>query len=114
MTDDQAEEAAKLYVQKRLEQDGGVRSWQEHVDTARCMIAWREALQPAAMEYQLAKLELRPGDILVLKMNQASILHADEMLRIRRELTKFIGSECRVMTIDSETELSVVTREGEG
>jgi hypothetical protein len=61
------------------------------------------------LQYRIAKLELRPGDILVLKVLRH--VSAEEAARIAERFQQFVGIQCRVVVIDEVIDLSVVRRE---
>lgn len=55
----------------------------------------------------VAKLELKPGDILAVRLLRRNVSNA-EMARIQDDLSRFVGKECRVLVMDREMELTVV------
>jgi len=60
------------------------------------------------VEYRIAKLELAPGDVLVVKAARASSV-ADLELVIKY-VEPFVPADCKVLAIDGTVDLSVLTR----
>jgi hypothetical protein len=58
------------------------------------------------IEFQIAKLELRPGDILVVK--SARPLSAETAARLRQILEQAVGGH-RCMVLESGLDLSILT-----
>ena len=62
------------------------------------------------IKFEIAKLELAPGDILVVKMSD---LASFEMNRLGTVLSEIVPNGVRVLIVDDKTELSVLTRKTE-
>lgn len=65
-----------------------------------------------ATELQIARLELRPGDVLVAKVS--SMLTADMRARIMSALTdavKYFGPEVKTLVVSRDVDLAVLRRE---
>jgi hypothetical protein len=61
------------------------------------------------LEYRITKLQLRPGDFLVLKSRQPL---TDEHVRLlRRAFEEIVGRDHRVIVIDDDLDLSILTKE---
>jgi hypothetical protein len=60
------------------------------------------------LEYQIARLQLRPGDVLVLKI--AQYLPMEAMKRIKDDLDRLVPG-IPAMVLDPNVDLSVLTRE---
>ncbi len=61
-------------------------------------------------DLSIAKLELRPGDTLVVRYNRGP-LSADVAERIKADIARLIPAGAEVMVIDSRFSLSVVPRQ---
>jgi hypothetical protein len=59
----------------------------------------------AGIEYQIAKLDLKPGNILVVKMLRDG-LNAKQMNKMQYDLQKFVGR--KVLVIPTGADLSVI------
>jgi hypothetical protein len=59
----------------------------------------------AGVEYQIAKLDLKPGNILVVKLLHGG-LNQDDCNRMQYELQKFVGR--KVLIVPPGSELSVI------
>jgi hypothetical protein len=103
-----AEHAAARYVVAREKQDKAPRYWAEHVETAECMLAWQSAIVPVippTLEFAVAKLDLKPGNILVVKVLREGL--TDKQLnQMQYGLQKFIGR--KVLIVPPGSELSVI------
>ena len=62
-----------------------------------------EAICDSVLEFAIARLELEPGDILVVKAPAASLRHPPDM-------SSFLPPGVRVMWIPPDVELSVLTK----
>lgn len=60
------------------------------------------------LEFRIARLELRPGDILVAKAKIR--LSVEQAERLRTILEPFVG-ERKVMVLDDSVDIAVLTRE---
>jgi hypothetical protein len=59
---------------------------------------------------QIAKLELREGDILVVKMPYPRMTQT-HMKKLSEDLQRFVGKSIKIMILDANSELTVVRRE---
>jgi len=67
------------------------------------------------IRFQIAKLELKAGDILVVKIHlRQSEISAQTVQEMMASLKHYVGIDCRVLVIDEHMELSVVTKAEEG
>jgi hypothetical protein len=59
------------------------------------------------IKFEIAKLDLKPGDILAVRLTRKNVLPGDAA-RIQRMLSEFVGADCKVLVMDNEMELTVV------
>lgn len=59
-------------------------------------------------EFQIAKLTLAPGDVLVIRSDRP--LDREQVMRINEHMRKLVPHDNKVMVIDKTFELSVLTR----
>lgn len=60
------------------------------------------------VEYRIAKLELQAGDILVVKVLKPNP-PISQLQQLADSLKKMVGNTVRVLVIDGQTEVTVVT-----
>lgn len=65
------------------------------------------------LDYRIAKIDLKPEDILVVKFNVAAL--SPEMVnKIRESLTRQLGPKVRTLVIDNSVDLSIIATESVG
>lgn len=60
------------------------------------------------LEYRIAKLQLRPGDVLVVKVDHT--ISAEIGGRIREHFERTVGPDRKVLILDNSIDLSVLTK----
>lgn len=66
---------------------------------------------PPIVPLQIAKLELRPGDILVVKMPADTRVTQTHVKKLSEDLQRFVGKSVKIMILDANSELTVVRRQ---
>jgi hypothetical protein len=64
--------------------------------------------KPEPLEYQIARLSLAPGDVLVLKSNKR--LQPELLNNFKKTLDNMIPKDCKSIILGPEFDLSVITR----
>lgn len=62
------------------------------------------------LELRIAKLELAPGDVLVVQGDSNLFLYPDILNRMHDRMKAIIGPDVKVMFIDASITLSVLTK----
>lgn len=65
-------------------------------------------MSPPVPAYEIAKLRMEPGDVLVIKVH--AVLTADVAKKIRDQIANQIPGKAPVILIDKNVDLSLLTR----